>query len=99
MRQLAAELDGLLLTGGGDLDPALFDETPRATLYDVAPARDTLETAVLHVALERGRPVLAGCRALQALTVALGGSLHPDQAPPPRTQRLRRRTAPPDQPT
>ena len=32
MRQLAAELDGLLLTGGGDLDPALFDETPHATL-------------------------------------------------------------------
>src|SRR6266853_531354 len=72
MRQLAAELDGLLLTGGGDLDPALFDETPHATLYDVAPSRDTLETAVLHVALERGRPVLAVCRGLQVLNVALG---------------------------
>src|ERR1700687_3278588 len=62
MRQLAAELEGLLLTGGGDLDPALFDETPHATLSDVAPSRDTLETAVLHVALDRGRPVLAVCR-------------------------------------
>src|SRR5216684_7167458 len=92
MRQLAAELDGLLLTGGGDLDPALFDETPHATLYDVAPSRDTLETAVLHVALERGRPVLAVCRGLQVLNVALGGSLYQDVGTDPGTQVLHSQT-------
>src|SRR6266478_6112563 len=79
MRQLAAGLDGLLLTGGGDLDPALFD---------VAPSRDTLETAVLHVALERGLPVLAVCRGLQVLNVALGGSLYQDVGTDPGTQIL-----------
>src|SRR5260370_7948311 len=71
MRQLAAELDGLLLTGGGDLDPALFDETPHATLYDVAPSPDTLETAVLPGALERGRPALPRSPAPPALTAPL----------------------------
>src|SRR5258708_31209484 len=94
MRQLAAELDGLLLTGGGDLDPALFDETPHATLYDVAPSRDTLETAVLHVALERGRPVLAGGRGLQGLNGALVGSLSQDLGANPGTQVLHRPTEP-----
>ena len=98
MRQLAALLDGLLLTGGGDIDPALFDEAPHATLYDVAPSRDTLETAVLHVALERGLPVLAVCRGLQVLNVALGGSLHQDVGTDPGTQ-IRRQTEPRDQPT
>ena len=99
MRQLAAELDGLLLTGGGDLDPALFDETPHATLYDVAPSRDTLETAVLHVALDRGLPVLAVCRGLQVLNVALGGSLYQDVGTDPGTQILHSQTEPRDQPT
>src|SRR6266545_2007183 len=51
LQQLGTELQGLLLTGGGDIDPALFGETPHPTLYDVAPARDTLETSVLNVAL------------------------------------------------
>ncbi|HWO06368.1 MAG TPA: gamma-glutamyl-gamma-aminobutyrate hydrolase family protein, partial [Methylomirabilota bacterium] len=99
MRQLAAELDGLLLTGGGDLDPALFDETPHATLYDVAPSRDTLETAVLHVALDRGLPVLAVCRGLQVLNVALGGSLYQDVGTDPGTQILHSQAEPRDQPT
>src|SRR5260370_2958579 len=98
MRQLAGGLGGLLLTGGGDLDPALFDEAAHATLYDVAPSRDTLETAVLHVALERGLPGRPVCRGLQVLNGALAGSpsqersahpgtqirpTHPDPLPPP----------------
>ena len=76
--RLARGLDGLLLTGGGDLDPALFGEAPHPTLYDVAPARDTLEASVLRIALERGRPILAVCRGIQLLNVALGGSLYQD---------------------
>ena len=99
MRQLAAELGGLLLTGGGDIDPARFDEAPHATLYDVAPSRDSLETAVLHAALERGLPVLAVCRGLQVLNVALGGSLHQDVGTDPGTQIPHSQKEPRDQPT
>ena len=99
MRQLAGDLQGLLLTGGGDMDPALFGETPHATLYDVAAARDTLETSVLHVALERGLPVLAVCRGLQVLNVALGGSLHQDVGTDPGTQVPHSQKEPRDQPT
>jgi putative glutamine amidotransferase len=99
MRQLAGELHGLLLTGGGDMDPALFGETPHATLYDVAPSRDTLETSVLHVALDRGLPVLAVCRGLQVLNVALGGSLHQDVGTDPGTQMPHSQKEPRDQPT
>jgi putative glutamine amidotransferase len=99
MRQLAGDLQGLLLTGGGDMDPALFGETPHATLYDVAPSRDTLETSVLHVALDRGLPVLAVCRGLQVLNVALGGSLHQDVGTDPGTQLAHSQKEPRDQPT
>ena len=99
MRQLAAELGGLLLTGGGDIDPARFDEAPHAALYDVAPSRDSLETAVLHRVLERGLPVLAVCRGLQVLNVALGGSLHQDVGTDPGTQIPHSQTEPRDQPT
>ncbi len=99
LRDLAGELSGLLLTGGGDVDPALFGEVPHATLYDVAPARDTLETSVLHRALERGRPVLAVCRGVQVLNVALGGSLHQDVGTEPGTQLPHSQKEPRDQPT
>src|SRR6266536_1210240 len=62
--RLARGLDGLLLTGGGDVDPALFGEAPHPTLYDVAPARDTLETSAVRLALERQLPILAVCRGI-----------------------------------
>src|SRR5260370_956841 len=99
MRQPAAGLAALLLTGGGDLARALFDEAPHATLFDVAPSRDTLETAVLHAARERGLRVLAVCRGLQGLNVALGGSLYQDVGTDPGTQILHSQTEPRDQPT
>jgi putative glutamine amidotransferase len=96
---LSPELNGLLLTGGGDIDPALFGETPHPTLYDVAPTRDTLETAALHLALERGLPVLAVCRGLQVLNVGLGGNLYQDLATDHGTQLLHSQKEPRDQPT
>ncbi len=99
LQQLGAELHGLLLTGGGDMDPALFDEAPHATLSDVAPARDTLETSVLQLALQRGVPVLAVCRGIQVLNVALGGSLYQDVGTDPGTQLLHSQKEPRDQPT
>ncbi|HSE02740.1 MAG TPA: gamma-glutamyl-gamma-aminobutyrate hydrolase family protein [Methylomirabilota bacterium] len=99
LTRLGAELDGLLLTGGGDVNPALFGEAPHPTLYDVAPSRDTLETAALHLALERGVPVLAVCRGIQLLNVVLGGSLYQDVATEPGTQLPHSQKEPRDQPT
>src|SRR5712691_407968 len=86
VERLVRGLDAILLTGGGDLDPACFGEAPHPTLYDVAPARDALETAVTHIALEKRTPLLAICRGIQVLNVALGGSLYQDVATDPGTE-------------
>jgi putative glutamine amidotransferase len=86
LERLVRGLDALLLTGGGDVDPGSFGEAPHPTLYDVAPSRDALETQVTHMALEKRTPLLAICRGIQVLNVALGGSLHQDVATDPGTQ-------------
>src|SRR5215468_4930713 len=69
LSRLTRGLDGLLLTGGGDVDPALFGEAPHPTVDEVAPARDTLEMGAVRIALERGLPILAVCRGVQILNV------------------------------
>ncbi len=73
---LAANLDGLLLTGGGDVDPALYNEKPHREAVGISPRRDTFETDALRWALGGHRPVFAICRGMQVLNVALGGSLY-----------------------
>lgn len=69
-----ASMDGLLLSGGADVDPALYGQEP-AGAVDVEPGRDALELAAWRVARERGRPVLGVCRGMQAINVFAGGSL------------------------
>jgi len=86
LERLVRGLDALLLTGGGDMDPSSFGEAPHPTLYDVAPSRDELETQVTLMALEKRTPLLAICRGIQVLNVALGGSLHQDVATDPGTE-------------
>lgn len=71
-------LDGLVLTGGGDLDPARFGEPRHPTVFDLSPARDELEIDLTRHALDQGVPLLAICRGLQVLNVVLGGSLYQD---------------------
>ena len=68
-------LDGLLLSGGVDIDPALFGQAPHPGLRRVDRARDDLELALTREALQRGRPILAICRGIQVLNVACGGTL------------------------
>lgn len=97
--RLAAGLDGLLLTGGGDIDPARFGEAPHPTLFDVAPLRDTFETAAARWALERQVPLLCICRGIQVLNVSLGGSLYQDVGTEPGTTLTHSQTEPRDQPT
>lgn len=68
-------LDGVVFTGGPDLDPALYDAEPHAETTNVRPERDRAEIALLTAALARDMPVLAICRGSQVLNVALGGDL------------------------
>lgn len=67
--------DALVLTGGGDVDPACYGEEPHETVSGVDADRDRVEIALARRAIERGIPLLAVCRGLQVLNVALGGSL------------------------
>jgi putative glutamine amidotransferase len=68
-------LDGLLFSGGSDLDPELYGQETHAETADVVPERDRAEIALLQAALERDMPVLAVCRGSQVLNVARGGDL------------------------
>jgi putative glutamine amidotransferase len=67
-------MDGLLLTGGADLDPSLYGESAAGS-SNVEPDRDALELAAWRAAAGRGRPVLGICRGFQAINVFLGGRL------------------------
>lgn len=75
---VAARLDGLMLVGGADVDPANYGETPWNDTVSPGPERDALELALLDRALGRGLPVLAICRGHQVLNVARGGTLWQD---------------------
>jgi putative glutamine amidotransferase len=69
-------LDGLVITGGYDLDPATYGQQPHPTTDQPRTARDAFEFALLRGALQRGLPVLGICRGIQVLNVAFGGTLH-----------------------
>jgi putative glutamine amidotransferase len=71
-------LDGLLLSGGSDLDPGYYGEEPVHELGVTIPERDAFEMALLKHALKRGIPILGICRGMQVLNVALGGTLYQD---------------------
>lgn len=77
---LVGTLDGLLLTGGEDVAPALYGEAPHPALGDVDPRRDQLEAGLLEAARERGIPVLGICRGIQLINAAMGGTLWQDLA-------------------
>lgn len=80
-----AFVDGVLLPGGGDLDPATYGQAVQSDdVYDVDPEQDAFDLAVARWALESGTPLLAVCRGWQVVNVALGGELEQHMAEPHR---------------
>jgi len=72
------ECDAVLLTGGHDVDPALYGEENAGLVKGIDTDRDRFEVQVVLQAVDRGQRVLGICRGIQILNVALGGSLHQD---------------------
>jgi putative glutamine amidotransferase len=70
--------DALLLTGGGDVNPALYGEAPHETFQASEPGRDEYEVALVSAAMASQLPIFAICRGMQLLNVALGGTLIQD---------------------
>lgn len=78
LRALYRWIDGLLLAGGVDIDPAHYGEPRHRALGKVDAARDSVELTLTRWSLDDGRPILGICRGIQTLNVACGGSLWQD---------------------
>lgn len=79
MRAMVDRVDGVLLSGGDDLDSNLYGKRPTGKLGTVCPRRDTAELALADYVLHHtSKPLLGICRGVQVLNVALGGTLHID---------------------
>jgi putative glutamine amidotransferase len=76
--QVVAEVDGIVLTGGADVDPSLYGEPPHPSTVGAEPGRDPFEIGLARRALEGDVPLLAICRGAQVLNVAAGGTLVQD---------------------
>ena len=73
--EILDHVDGLLLAGGADIDPATYGAEPHPETKGTWPERDAFEVTLARQALEREMPVLGVCRGMQMLNIALGGTL------------------------
>jgi putative glutamine amidotransferase len=78
LHALLPHLNGLLLSGGVDIEPRYYHENPHPQLGETDPQLDEMELALARYALESNLPTLGVCRGMQLLNVALGGSLYQD---------------------
>ncbi|MCD8339274.1 MAG: gamma-glutamyl-gamma-aminobutyrate hydrolase family protein [Burkholderiales bacterium] len=78
VRHLSEICDGILITGGEDVDPRLYGQKPHPKLGEVSPQRDILDKQIIEVCLKDEIPFLAICRGMQAVNVFLGGTLIQD---------------------
>ncbi|MGW2107119.1 gamma-glutamyl-gamma-aminobutyrate hydrolase family protein [Streptomyces sp. NPDC001948] len=75
-REAVAALDGVVIAGGADVEPARYGEAPDPRTGPPARERDAWELALIEAAIDRSVPLLGICRGMQLLNVALGGTLH-----------------------
>src|SRR3954447_21090492 len=78
IEQALAGIDGLMLTGGDDVAPARYGETPHPSVVEAEAGRDEFEIGLIAAARSRHLPILAICRGVQVLNVACGGTLVQD---------------------
>jgi len=78
LRAIYDRIDGLMIPGGVDMNPATFGEAVRAECGQIDPARDVVELQLARWAVEDRKPILGLCRGLQVINVALGGTLFQD---------------------
>lgn len=78
LRVLYAQIDGLFLAGGSDVDPSYYNEVPHPRLGTIDTDRDRVEHQLLAWAFADKMPVLAVCRGVQMMNVAAGGTLYQD---------------------
>ncbi len=79
MKEILRRFDGVVLHGGGDVDPLRYGQEPQTEkLYGIVAEHDEVEIAVARAAMEADLPMLAICRGMQVLNVAMGGTLHQD---------------------
>ncbi len=78
LQDLVSRLDGLLLPGGGDIDPLAYGSTSHPKVASVDLDRDILEIQAFHQARALGLPILGICRGMQLINVAMGGTLYED---------------------
>ena len=90
-------VDGLMLTGGDDVSPTRYGETPHSTVVEAEAGRDEFEIGIVREARSRGLPVFAICRGIQILNVAYDGSLVQDIPTEVRGALPHRLTVPPHQ--
>ena len=83
IEELVASVGGVLLLGGPDVDPSRYGEDPHETTYGIRADEDDFEIALVRAAVEAEVPVLAICRGMQVLNVALGGDLIQHLGEPP----------------
>lgn len=87
LRSLLAQLDGLLLSGGGDIDPALYGALKTEQVSGIDALRDQTELTLCKEALDTATPLFGICRGSQLMNVALGGTLYQDISENPAADR------------
>ena len=78
LRQIVSQLDGLVMTGGEDINPKFYGEENHPELGEVNHERDSYDLTLVKLAIEHNVPILGICRGLQLINVALGGTLYQD---------------------
>lgn len=71
-------IDGIIFSGGGDIDPLLFHQEPMRESGEISPLRDEFELTLCNMAIQKNIPLLGICRGMQVMNIALGGTIYQD---------------------